>query len=88
MDCSKEEKLIQKSIPLSNKEDWIERLFLRRKVTVVLLSYLPTKTLLRLFRIVQQAVCWYLLLFFLYHEKEYIAEESQVTEARLIEESN
>lgn len=54
----------------------------------VLLSYLPMRTLSRLFRVVQPAVCWFLLLFFLYHAKEHVVEGSQVTEARLIEEPN
>jgi len=73
-------------------KEWTDPLFLRRKTTVihhinVLLSYLSMRTLSRLFRVVQPAACWFLLLFLLHHAKECVAEGSQVTEARLIEES-
>lgn len=55
--------------------EWTDPLFLRRKTTVihhisVLLSYLPMRTFSRLFSVVQLAVCWFLLLFLLYHAKE------------------
>lgn len=62
-------------------KEWTDPLFLRRKTTVihhinVLLSYLPRRTLSRLFRVVQLAICWFLLLLLLCHAKEHVAEGS------------
>lgn len=62
---------------------WIEPLFLRRKPTVthcidVLLSYLPAKTLLRFFRIVQQAVCTGICSFSFYTMKRNILQRNHL----------